>query len=119
MNTPPTVTPWGRADYTEQVADGIWAVATPSHGGYWLSPDRAEQVPSELREWADTWAKGTQRYSGEWYEQDACAAVIPVVFPETSNEALVEEALGVLDRYAPTHDENESDAHGGVLTFTW
>src|SRR3990167_6057716 len=33
-------TPWGIADHRERIADGIDFYSTPSHGGYFLSPER-------------------------------------------------------------------------------
>lgn len=41
-------TPWGTPDQIEELAEGIWQVSTPSHGGIVLSEDRAEMLPEGL-----------------------------------------------------------------------
>lgn len=41
-------TPWGRSDSQKELADGIWMVTTPSHGGVKLSPERQAQMPDYM-----------------------------------------------------------------------
>ena len=41
-------TPWGRADSTIEIADGVVAVQTPSHGGLRLSVNRWAQLPADV-----------------------------------------------------------------------
>ena len=74
-------TPWGNADHVRVVAEGITEVATPSHGGFHLSPDRVAQMP-----------EGARKRSG-WYEED-CEAMwvistffdeVKCLFPEASH----------------------------------
>lgn len=78
-------TPWGRADAIEQVADGITFYSTPSHGGYYLSPERNEQVPQRYRDFAAKWSKGYFDGSAKaygWYEEDCAALAVVVTFPD-------------------------------------
>ena len=96
-NSPPIRTPWGIADHAEQVAKGIWWVSTPSHGGYWLSEDRARIVLPSLRRWADSWAHGVNRYSGEWWEEDCCAAAVVLTWQRLFPENRVELARDILN----------------------
>ena len=35
-----THTPWGRPDSSKEIAPGITRYDTPSHGGYYVSPER-------------------------------------------------------------------------------
>lgn len=98
-NEPPTSTPWGTADYIDQIAEGIYRMGTPSHGGIWLSRERAAQVPANYKQWADKWAKGKQRYSGEWYEEDCCALAVVVTFPDLFPQSDIEKAQAMIERY--------------------
>jgi hypothetical protein len=74
----PRSTPWGRADHIKQVIPGMWWVSTPSHGGFYLSPERLLQMPA--------WAIATPRWAGlddgpnggPWFEED-CEWCIPVL----------------------------------------
>ena len=50
MNTTATCTPWGWAQDIEELAEGVWRVTTPSHGGLKLSRDRWEELPVEVRD---------------------------------------------------------------------
>ena len=43
-------TPWGRADYVEELAEGIWRVSTPGHGGLKLSRERWQELPDLVRD---------------------------------------------------------------------
>jgi hypothetical protein len=41
-------TPWGFAQHTERVADGIDIVSTASHGGIMLDPSRIAAMPAYM-----------------------------------------------------------------------
>ena len=41
-------TPWGESDSVTVIADGIYDVGTPSHGGIILSTERQAQLPEGL-----------------------------------------------------------------------
>lgn len=60
-------TPWGKADDVKEVADGVYLVGTPSHGGIKLSPKQNKRIPVVFRT------------TGGWYEED-CEAAAPVFF---------------------------------------
>jgi len=68
-------TPWGTADSTTEVAEGITFYSTPSHGGYCLSDERLEQIPYKLR---DLNTYGRDR----WFEEDCEWAIVCTVFPQ-------------------------------------
>ena len=40
-----TYTPWGWAHDIEELAEGVWRVWTPSHGGLKLSRERWDSLP--------------------------------------------------------------------------
>lgn len=84
MTRPPTDTPWGRAQDVKELADGVWMVSAPSHGGVWLSPDRMAKVPKLL--------KHAKFAPGPWFEWDQDILVPVVLFPEAWKPHAVERA---------------------------
>jgi hypothetical protein len=44
-----TNTPWGLIDYVTQLAEGIWSVSTPGHGGFILDDAHAELIPESIK----------------------------------------------------------------------
>tara|TARA_R110002020_G_scaffold118502_1_gene270761 strand:- start:285 stop:629 length:345 start_codon:yes stop_codon:yes gene_type:complete len=68
--------PWGMITLATRKDQGIWLVSTDTHGGIWLSPERREELPEEL--------KGTaflNRYHGdEWWEEDCDAQRIAEIY---------------------------------------
>jgi hypothetical protein len=75
-------TPWGSADWVDEVASGITSVSTPGHGGIKLSPARNKAVPAGLR-----------RSSG-WYEEDCEAHIVAFVHPDSGHDqATAEQAV--------------------------
>ena len=95
-----TMTPWGAADHVEKLAEGIWWVSTPGHGGIGLSPARALHMPVGF-ETASTDG------AGRWYEEDCAWALVAITFPEAfpqeerHTEPPVEYAKGLAVRYFP------------------
>lgn len=67
-------TPWGKADSVELIADGIYTVSTPSHGGILLLPERLAAMPNYMRRplFLDLYAA---------YEED-CDWCMPVIIFE-------------------------------------
>ena len=66
-------TKWGAVDMITTLAPGIIFASTPSHGGIWLSQEREQQIPEEIRAIA-------REFSPEqWYEED-CDIVIPTLW---------------------------------------
>jgi hypothetical protein len=63
-----TDTPWGPAQYVDEIADGIANVSTASHGGVVLDEARAAQIPADIEPWV---ARDTRRF----WEEDADWAV--------------------------------------------
>lgn len=82
-------TPWGAADHVEKLADGIWQVGTPGHGGIKLSAARNKTVPDYMR------AKNG------WYEEDCEWAVAATVFPGAFKPTSREHAKKTLKNWKP------------------
>tara|TARA_Y100000310_G_scaffold339683_1_gene433122 strand:- start:1096 stop:1452 length:357 start_codon:yes stop_codon:yes gene_type:complete len=61
--------PWGPITLATRKSQGIWFISTDSHGGFWLSPERREELPEEM--------KGTsflnKSHGDEWWEEDCDA----------------------------------------------
>lgn len=77
------LTPWGIADYVLERAPGIIEIGTPSHGGFWLSPERLASIPEGGRRFAAKWSHG---WGDAWFEEDCASlqvfAAFPDLFPE-------------------------------------
>lgn len=78
MNIMPNQTPWGRADWSKQIAVGIFICSTSSHGGMWLSSERRKEMPACLAA-INTW--GDDRPMN-WFEEDCDYAIVVCSFPE-------------------------------------
>ena len=81
----------------KEEAPGIIFYGTPSHGGYWLSPERRLQL-----NWNQNWLS-----SAEWWGED-CDWAIPYLFFATDIKAHgpayhFEENLEIAKRIAKTH----------------
>ena len=108
-------TPWGYADHTSKLADGIIDCSTPGHGGIHLSQDRVNQLPAGLTNF-------TQDL--RWWEED-CDWVVPyIIFQDDIRkygnaynfESNLETAYKIAERYhpellapAPVSEFNETD----------
>lgn len=56
--------PWGKIDHVTEIAEGVWFVSTPGHGGFKLSRKRQNEMPKTLK-----------REKG-WYEEDCEADLV-------------------------------------------
>ena len=71
---PPTLrshSPWGWIDYVEKLAEGIYLVETPTHGGFWLDKSRTIQLPIDYVPFTG---------SKEWAEEDMDAPMLACLF---------------------------------------
>lgn len=91
MSKVPENSPWGVPDTYTPVADGIVFVSTPSHGGYWLSPEREKELLQEMPG-MHTWTKSTQ-----WFEEDCDWAYVALMWPEYFPKEAFPAALNVLN----------------------
>ena len=94
MTTNVTYTPWGWTKDIEELAEGVWRVSTPSHGGLKLSTERWESLPPELRD-----AMYTQTFAEEDCEEPIVRTLLGLGDEREREMALT--VAGYFDRYAP------------------
>lgn len=67
---------WGKVDYCKQVAEGIWFVSTPGHGGYVLSHEREQQFRRIMPKWCSAYSTTRE------FEEDCDWVAVVLAFPE-------------------------------------
>lgn len=82
-------TPWGTPDSCREIASGIIFYSTPSHGGFWLSTERRNEIHPVLRK------------QDGWYEEDAEWSKVVLGFSRYFSEEEKEKALSTLKNYFP------------------
>ena len=73
-------TPWGKVDSVSEIAEGIFSVGTPGHGGLKLSRKKNSQMPSFMRN------------DGGWYEEDCEWSKVALVFSKAFTKESVLQA---------------------------
>ena len=89
-----THTPWGWTRDVEELAEGIWRVTTPRHGGLKLSRERWNELPSAVR----------NTMLNENFAEEDCEEPIARLFLGVGDDRDREMALMVadyFDRYSP------------------
>lgn len=97
---PPSVgnsSPWGEIQAVETIAVGLVVVVTAGHGGYWVSPELRERIPSDQRTWA---ADGVSGAPG-WFEEDCAAAFVAAALPEFFPTGAAERAAAFIPQFFP------------------
>ena len=108
-----TSTPWGPSQTTTEIAPGIVAYTTASHGGYHLSDARVASMPKPLRDFVPF--GGPQAGPGRWFEEDCDWSVVCVAFPEHFPDDAIQAAWRTLRNYKPTlYDQLLHDAFPAV-----
>jgi len=76
-STRPTYSPWGHNPDAIKIANGIWSISTPRHGGYHLSPERVAAMPSD-------WLARSFNGQGQrgWFEEDVDWCLVALAFPD-------------------------------------
>jgi uncharacterized protein DUF7007 len=111
--------PWGTIDGVTELADGIWSISTPHHGGIRLSPARNRRIPRVVRSY------------GGWYEEDSAWAIPFVAFGDLQvgeeddkmldlaiNTLMKDDPLGAYLAFGQYFDDRHnvrSDLHRGTL----
>lgn len=103
MNTPEINghSPWGIIDYTETRAEGIVAVGTPGHGGYWLSPKRKQELDAKF--------KFNNFAGGPWYEEDCDMPLVIIAFPEYYDNITVYNAINYIESLSQRKPNDYAD----------
>ena len=94
MTTNVIPTPWGWTRDIEELAEGVWRVSTPSHGGLKLSPERWDELPPTVQ--------GAMLYKN--FAEEDCEEPIMRTLLGIGDDRDREMALtvaGYFDRYAP------------------
>lgn len=85
-------TPWGKADETTVIADGIVFYETPSHGGFHVRKDLLDKIDPRARAYAAKWSHG---FGEQWFEEDCAASAVVIAFPQHFNCLEVERAFRI------------------------
>lgn len=84
--------PWGKVDYQKDIAPGLAFVGTPSHGGFWLSPDRW----AEFRHFFPTF----RPFAGDgWLKEDIDYNLALLLWPEFFPPCDVAGAIHIVTTY--------------------
>ena len=84
-------TPWGIADSSRPIADGIISHSTPSHGGFELSSERHEALQRKFK--FNTFA------GGKWYEEDCDVCAVVIAFPTCFSTQQVVRAVKSAEQF--------------------
>jgi hypothetical protein len=92
----PISTPWGISQTRKRYGrDGIEAVTTAGHGGFYVPAHLVGSIPAHLRRWAAHWSGSEQ-----WYEEDCCWAAVAVTWPELFPAEALPHARRIIAEYA-------------------
>ncbi len=102
----PATTNWGKSDYSHKIADGVYWVGTPSHGGYIVSPERLAEMKPEYR--ACSFTKDNH------FEEDCSWCAVVLQWPQFFGGDDRRRANELYDRaYAPKRPDGEIKAGNG------
>ena len=112
VTTTLTYTPWGWTRDIEELADGVWRVSTPSHGGLKLSRERWDSLPSELRD-----AMFAQTFAEEDCEEPIVRTLLGL--GDDRERELAFKVAGYFDRYSPAlpHLRAAAPRHFHVIAY--
>jgi hypothetical protein len=91
-------TPWGSADFIDNINEDIVQVSTPSHGGIGIEISKAESE-YKISDYAkDTAIKAKGYY---WFEEDCNWSIAVLELKEFNlfSEGVIEEAINCADRW--------------------
>ena len=94
VTTKVTYTPWGWTFDIVELAEGIWRVLTPSHGGLKLSRERWNELPATVRE-----TMLTPGFAEEDCEEPIARLLLGIAEDRDREMALTVACY--FDRYAP------------------
>ena len=100
-------TPWGPATHVEHVEAGLVVVSTASHGGYWVSIDRAEVIARKHPQVATSPLT-------RWFEEEYRWAFVASTFPDDFSPEDAPVAAGLLAHYYGERRELRRKLFGGA-----
>jgi hypothetical protein len=111
--------PWGTIDDVRLVADGIYNVCTPGHGGYYLDNAR-------LAEFRKLFPKFKPFAGFPWFEEDCDWAMVTIAFPQYFHDAQVFNAVRTagglepwLETPAGADVKRRHDAYAATVDGKW
>ena len=107
-------TPWGWPQDIEELAEGIWRVETPGHGGLKLSRERWQELPDRVR---DTFLNAT--FAEEDCEEPIARTLLGI--GDARDRELALKIAGYFDRYTsalPFLRETDTGPHFHVIAFS-
>lgn len=87
-------TPWGYADYVNELSKDVVFYGTPSHGGFYVSPAALHYIPKEWQAYARKWSG-----SPHWYEEDCAWCAVALSFPELFTDHELNVARDLAEKY--------------------
>ena len=107
----PSTTPWGLAQHSTTIAEGIVFVSTASHGGFWLSDERLAELPESIQQ------PGSYEELRGWFEEDARASIVVLCFPEafTLDRLTVRRAIDSCKFWAERSNIRDSQGYRDAL----
>lgn len=110
----PLNTPWGPPQDSVEVATGIVWCTTASHGGFWLSDARLEELPKWARRFS-----GKPGISRNWFEEDCDWCIVQLAFPaefaDHDPQGAARHAPAAEDALRQWHPDLWEARHGKVL----
>ncbi len=94
MTTNVTYTPWGWTKDVKELAEGVWRVSTPSHGGLKLSRERWDPFPPNCG--TPCSRRPSPRRTARSPSSGRCSA-----WATTCEREMALKVAGYFDRYAP------------------
>ena len=94
VTTTLTCTPWGWTQDIKELAEGVWRVTTPSHGGLKLARERWDELPAEVRQ-----TMFHQTFTEEDCEEPIVRTLLGLGDDRDREMALT--VAGYFDRYSP------------------
>jgi len=80
----PEESPWGFIQSATKLADDLFCVSTPSHGGIFVGPSLLERIPVEFR--ATRFNFRAPLLGGHWFEEDIGWTIPAHFLPEYFEE---------------------------------
>ena len=93
--------PWGKPDSVTELADGIFEVCCPSHGGIAVRFDLLAQIPAVHRDYARRWSKGFSWDNYGWFEEDCAWSAVALAFPTAFSHEMVMLARAIAAHSLP------------------
>lgn len=91
---------WGESDYKKEYAEGITFYGTPSHGGFYLAPDKLGKINPVAFSGGEYESFRNNRRAG-WFEEDCDWAFVALAFPELFPSEEIEAAKNTLANFYP------------------